>query len=169
MKLIPAPNNNGWICPNDPGEPGRNLPRWSVGDREARIVSELMRGLIVLEIGTGLGVSTKEIAKRAKFVYTVDIDPWVKENIAPTLPENVQFFQERKDVPGKVDAAFIDGFHSFEQCGKDILFVRKLVRPGGLIVFHDLYIAGIKEAIIKSGLEGAEIRTPCGIAITWNE
>jgi SAM-dependent methyltransferase len=167
MKLVPT--YNGWLSPDDPGEPGRNAPRWSVNATEARIVSELCRGLDVLEIGTGLGVSTREIAKRAKHVYTVDVDPWVKKTVVPELPKNVTFFDDVLKVPSGVGAAFIDGFHSYDQCTQDIKDAGKLVKPDGLFIFHDMKIRGVFDAVTRSGLEVIYIETFAGMAMAWNK
>ena len=38
----------------------------------------------------------------------------------------------------KVDLLFIDGDHTYEGAKQDYLLYRTLVRPGGLIVFHDI-------------------------------
>ena len=167
--LTPAPN--GWTHTDDPGEVGpdgnRQQKRWSINNIEARLVSELCRGLSVLEIGTGLGVSTREIAKLAKFVYTVDIDPWVEKIIAPTLPKNVIFFNNTPEHI-TVDAAFIDGLHTYEQCCKDIDFAKSVVKPDGLLIFHDLYISGVHRAIVEKIPDFVEIKTYAGIGIAWN-
>jgi hypothetical protein len=164
-KLVPAPN--GWLCPDDPGEPGRNQPRWSVNDTEARLVSELLAGRKVLEIGTGLGVSTRKIAEKSD-VFTVDIDPWVKKTIAPTLPKNVKFYDNIKDVPRPLDAAFIDGFHAYEACSQDILDALEIV-PNGIFVFHDTKINNVYRAVLDSGLEFVTMHTVCGMAIAWRK
>jgi hypothetical protein len=166
-KLIPA--GNGWLCPDDPGEPGRDSPRWSVNADEARLVSVLCRGLTVLEIGTGLGVSTKEIAKRAKLVYTVDIDPWVKKAIAPRLPVNARFFESLEGVPSNLDIAFIDGLHEYNQCRQDIKDARTLVKKDGLFIFHDMKMEAVFNAVRDSGLAYYLIRTEAGMAIAWNK
>jgi predicted O-methyltransferase YrrM len=39
---------------------------------------------------------------------------------------------------GKVDFLFIDGDHSYEGVKSDFEMYSGLVRPGGLIVFHDI-------------------------------
>ena len=171
MNLTPAPN--GWMRQDDPGEVGpdgnRQQKRWSINAVEAKLVSELCRDLRVLEIGTGLGVSTKEIAKLAKFVYTVDIDEWVEKVIAPTLPNNVIFFNNTHDIEYiKVEAAFIDGLHTYEQCCKDIDFAKSVVKPDGLLIFHDLYISGVHSAICEKLPDFVEIKTYAGIGIAWN-
>jgi len=164
MNLIPA--GFGFKCPDDPGEPGLGVPRWSVATMEGRILSEFFRGKTVLEIGTGLGVSTRAIASTAKEVYTVDIDPWVKENVV--LPENVHFSTSLEGVP-EVDAAFIDGLHSHKQCCIDIYNARRLVKDGGLIVLHDAHMKPIRGAINDSNFSCYEIATEAGLAFGWNE
>jgi predicted O-methyltransferase YrrM len=165
MQLVPT--YNGWLCPDDPGEPGSHQKRWSVNAIEARIVSELFRGLNVLEIGTGLGVSTREIAKRAKMVYTVDIDPWVRKNVV--LPENAKFFSSTNDVPEGLDAAFIDGLHSYAQCTQDIKDARRIVKDDGLFVFHDAKMKAVEQAIRNSKMEVVWIGTYAGMALGWSK
>jgi hypothetical protein len=170
MNLVAV--NNGFECPDDPGEfeetGVRGQKRWSVNEIEARLLSELFRGLVVLEIGTGLGVSTRAIAKTASWVHTADPDPWVKENVAPSLPENVLFWDSTDGMP-VCKAAFIDGLHTLDQCKKDIAIAKKLVKPGGIIVFHDFQILGVKEAVMKSGLKGLYMDTHAGMALLWND
>jgi ubiquinone/menaquinone biosynthesis C-methylase UbiE len=167
LNLVPAPN--GYTCPDDPGEPGLGLQRWSISDAEARIVAELLRGYFVLEIGTGLGVSTNKIAEKARWVYTVDIDPWVEKAIAPTLKENVTFFNSTTNVPCDVDGVFIDGLHTYNQCMEDITNSKRIVKKGGIFVFHDTKMPAIRSALISSGLEWYFIDTPAGLAIGWEK
>ena len=165
MKLVKAPN--GWMCNEDPGEPGLGLQRWSVSEVEARIVSELLRGLNVLEIGTGLGVSTRAIAKLAAHVHTVDVDEWVEKNVE--LPENSTFYKDIKEVPENLDAAFVDGLHSYYQCMIDIKDAKRIVKRGGLIIFHDTNMTAIRNAIVDSNMECYEIKTGAGMALGWND
>ena len=161
MELALAPN--GYMCPDDTKQ------RWSVNEIEARIVSELCRGLDVLEIGTGLGVSTKAIASQARHVYTVDVDRWVKDNVVPALPENVTFLDDVRDVPN-VDAAFIDGSHTYQQCKKDIRSSRKVVKTGGIYIFHDVKIEAVALAIRQSNFKAAVwIETYAGLALAYYE
>jgi tRNA A58 N-methylase Trm61 len=164
-KLVPAPN--GWLCPNDPGEPGKNAPRWSVNDVEAKLVSEILAGRRVLEVGTGLGVATHKIAEKSE-VYTVDIDPWVKKTVAPDLPKNVRFFDNIKDVPRPLDGAFIDGRHTYEDCLRDIKDAMEIV-PDGVFVFHDTKMNTVYSAIRDSGLEFVMVHTIAGMAIAWRK
>jgi hypothetical protein len=113
-------------------------------------------------------VSTKTIAEKAHWVYTVDIDPWVKKNIVPGLPKNATFYNKIGSVKKRLDAAFIDSLHTYEQCSKDIVDAKRIVKPGGLIMFHDTRMKQIQAAIFDSGLECVFMYTVAGIAIGWN-
>jgi hypothetical protein len=168
MILEPAPN--GFTSPDDPGDvlnPGGK--RWSVSTVEARILSALFRGLEVLEIGTGLGVSTKALASTAEWVYTVDNDPWVRDTVARTLPENVDFFTDISKVPIHLGGAFIDGDHTYEMCMKDIRDCMAIVNTGGLLVFHDAGQSQVMKAVLDSHLNPILIVTGAGMMMTWNE
>ena len=170
LRLVPS-QFNGYFSPQDPGEPGRDIEhRLSVSDEEAWILSEFFRDKVVLEIGTGLGVSTRKMAETAIVVYTVDIDPWVQEMVVPTLPGNVKFFNNTNKLPkgdAAFEAAFIDGLHSYNQCKQDILTCKKLVQKGGMIVLHDLYIEGVNYAVADF-FPYVHIRTKAGMALIWN-
>jgi hypothetical protein len=113
-------------------------------------------------------VSTRAIASAAKYVHTVDIDEWVKKEVAPYLPENVKFYSDISQVP-EVDAAFIDGLHSHKQCMIDIKDAKRIVKKGGLLVFHDTHMKGIRLAIVESKLIVLEIATEAGLGFGWNE
>lgn len=104
----------------------------------------------------------------AKAVYTVDIDPWVEENIVPDLPDNTDFFTRIDDVP-PVECAFVDGSHKFKNVMKDIEDVKKRVPQGGLIVYHDLNINEVWNALKASSVHFVPVNTYCGMGISWNE
>jgi predicted O-methyltransferase YrrM len=57
----------------------------------------------------------------------------IKGNTRETLPEFVGLFS------GKVDFAFIDGGHSVETIRSDWENVKKLMNPGGVVIFDDYY------------------------------
>ena len=65
MKLVPQ-ENGSYTHPADPGEPTTGTPRLSVTELEADILAALVAGRDVLEIGTGLGVSTRAMAATAR-------------------------------------------------------------------------------------------------------
>jgi len=132
--------NGAWAHRDDPGEPGwGDKPRWSVTPREAGILGALARGRVVLEIGTGLGISTAALAAAAERVLTVDIDPWVAVTVAPGLPANVAFYADRAALPADArwSLAFIDGYHHCAAVSEDIRFARARLERPGLIVLHD--------------------------------
>ena len=44
------------------------------------------------------------------------------------------------------DAAFVDGSHRFHEVFVDLYFLRKIVRPGGLIVLDDHWWPSVRTA-----------------------
>lgn len=136
------------------------------------MLSGLALGRTVLEIGTGLGVSTRALAETASRVFTVDVDPWVAEAIAPSLPANVTFLRETGEFPAtaRCSMAFIDGLHKTEAVVQDVRFaLARLERPG-LLVFHDGRMAPVQEGIRRSGLDlsGAyPLQTEAGLVLVF--
>ena len=168
MELIKS-EINGYYCPDDPGEPGTDARRLSVNDIEARFIGELAHGKDVYEIGTGLGVSTKALAQKAKSVLTSDIDLWVWENVWPTLPDNVKGWDDRFPPSGDgFDMAFIDGSHVTKDVKNDIINCRLVVKDKGLIVFHDVNMETVVNAIKQSGLT-VYVTGIGSIGMAWNE
>jgi predicted O-methyltransferase YrrM len=45
------------------------------------------------------------------------------------------------------DAAFVDGSHRFHEVFVDLYFLRKVVRPGGLIVLDDTWATSVRTAV----------------------
>lgn len=171
LHLVPA--GNGMVSKDDPGEPGRGLPRWSINEQEGQILAELVKGYEVFEIGTGLGISTMWLYSTAKIVYTHDIDSWVQLNVFPILPDAIIKLKEFPTITSehvrKFDCIFIDGFHKYESALTDIERSRPILKKGGLFIFHDFNIPGVKNAIMDSTLKFVEIKTFAGMAIAWNE
>lgn len=156
MKLVKTEYGN-WRCPDDPGEIGYdNWQRRSVTEEETAILSRWAKGKKVLEIGTGLGVSTSALAQTALSVVTVDPDPWVQCEI-----EGVEF---RRDWPeGRFDLIFIDGDHSYQATRSDIQRARGMAP---LIALHDTYLMEVAAAIRDEGLKAVETcDTVCKIAL----
>src|SRR5438552_5695279 len=102
--------HGGYRSLSDPGEPSTGFYRISVTDTEGAFLAFLAAGKRVLEIGTGLGVSTNYLAMTAREVVTLDIDPWVHTNVWPNLPENVT--PSTIAGVGPYDLVFIDGAHT---------------------------------------------------------
>ena len=146
-KLIQTSTGN-YYCEEDPGEKGykNNPQRLSVTEQEAEILGRLVAGLRVVEIGTGLGVSTRAMAETAIEVVSVDVDSWAHQF---DFPDNVKLVQ---DIPlSRFDFAFIDGSHKYQHILADINIVN-----APILVIHDCYIVEVKRAIEDSGIVEVE-------------
>lgn len=162
MSLI-LDGSGSYRHPDDPGEPTTDRPRLSVTDLEASILAAFVWGLDVLEIGTGLGVSTRALASTARSVTTIDVDPWVHETIWPTLPANVKCVSELEPfLP--FDAAFIDGDHSTEAVLRDVATAECHVIVSGFLLAHD---TNYDSVIAGLGDGWHFMRTTHGIGIRW--
>lgn len=161
MKLELTPDGN-FECPDDPGDisyPNRPKRR-SVTPEEAEILSRLAQGKRVLEIGTGLGVSTRALAETASYVVTIDIDPWVQD---PGI-SNVYFLRYRPFMVHcyEFDMAFIDGSHKLDCVIGDLEYCR----PVPILVLHDTYLPEVRQAIAHVGLSELEaFDTRCRLAV----
>ena len=168
MITLEQAQHHSWSCPDDPGEIGMDLPRLSVTAEERDILAGLFQGRRVVEIGTGLGVSTRAIAQSAERVLTHDIDPWVIANVPDSLPGNVEFTQER-EFPGEYDAGFIDGNHLEHEVAADILSVSRAIGPGRVIALHDTHMKGVKAGIKSVGCHVfVSYTTKCALALAWS-
>lgn len=166
--LLTAPNG-AFIHPDDPGEPGYadQRKRWSVTPREMDILATLARGRRVLEIGTGLGVSTRALARWASHVDTFDVDPWVAQSTAKDLPESATFYASRDEIKhDDYSMVFIDGCHEQEAVAADIAWALTKIQRPALIVMHDLKWASVRAAIEASGMTRVfGLPTECGLAL----
>jgi len=164
MSLIPQ-ENGSYRHPDDPGEPTTGEPRLSITDLEGEILAAFVAGCAVLEIGTGLGVSTRAMATTARSVTTLDVDEWVHANIWPTLPDNVTGVTSISDLVGTYGAVFIDADHSTEAVAADLELALD-VCDAGLIIAHDTNAVAVRD-----GLRAAEdwhwINTTHGLGVLW--
>jgi predicted nicotinamide N-methyase len=133
---------------------------------EASILAEAANGKCVLEVGTGTGISTKAMARTAERVVTVDVDPWVKEVIAPKLPDNVTFMTTvPEDI--KFDMVFIDGEHSQDAVRHDLYTARRLGIP--LVYMHDLHLRCVGSVVYALDLKVHEFGTVFGLGmLDWS-
>ena len=142
MNLIPH-STGSYVHGDDPGEPTTGEPRLSITEVEGEMLAVLAAGRSVLEFGTGLGVSTRALARTARKVYTVDIDEWVQETIWPTLPDNVSTCDDRDRLP-IVDMVFIDGDHTEEGTAADVAAAMRLASE--VIIMHDTSAPTVRAA-----------------------
>ena len=132
--------SGGFYREDDPGEPSSRVARISIADDERTVLAEMAAGKWVLEIGTGLGVSTRALATTADYVATVDVDEWVHRTIWPDLPDNVSCFENTETMQRKMfDLVFIDGDHREEALRRDVATAERVLAPGGTIVVHDAH------------------------------
>lgn len=169
---MPAEGNAGYTRTDDPGEPTTGKPRISITDNEANILSAIAAGKRVIELGTGLGVSTRALARWAPWITTIDVDPWVGENVVPGL--YVELFSPTCEFHARrfrdkhadhADVVFIDADHDTESVAKDIEWAESVVVSGGLIVCHDANYDNVKLGLAKSGLDWSHIETEHGLSV----
>lgn len=124
---------------------------------------------VVIEIGLAYGSSALAIGEalcsRAETTVShILIDPfqatafgnvgWDALNAAG-LAEQTTFIPEPSSIAlarlngdaFTADAAFVDGSHRFHEVFVDLYFLRKLVRPGGLIVLDDEGLPSVATAL----------------------
>ena len=162
--------NGSFVDDDDPGEPGTEQKRVSVTASEGQLLGWLVANKRVLEIGTGLGVSTDFLCTHARRVATVDIDPWVWANVWPELKENwrnkVKCYAHRDHVEGMFDFAFIDGRHTEDETAADVAFAKDHIRRG-LIVVHDARIEAVSDALVQDHNDWMVVPTQHGMALSF--
>jgi len=166
----PATELDGWRMPAD-------VAGWLTED-EGRELGRLAAGKRVLEIGSFCGRSTICMAQTATSV--VCIDPFdgratpnpggtrqqLVENLirygvsAKVTPEQGTTDEVAPQLADDFDLAFIDGAHDYENVANDIRWAQRLLRPGGLIAFHDYQREcdpGVTRAVREILAGGAEL------------
>ena len=110
----------------------------------------------IIEIGSYAGGTAAMMAEYADFVISVDInrplmggeniiyitgsshDPDILHEVKSEIFMKSAIFTD-DDEPGVMaDVLFIDGDHSLEGVKKDFEIFKELVRPGGMVAFHDI-------------------------------
>jgi len=155
---------------------GWQFPGWVKGqpcEAECAKLAELSEGKLVLELGAYCGRSTISMAQFAKMVYTVDWfegDEGVgKSWFAETFLRNVRHKNLTRKIVALVgdiadvarilpfgffDMAFIDAAHDTPSVRRDFELVRRCVRRGGVISFHDWNLESVRSAVPISQPEG---------------
>ena len=146
-------------------------------EAEGRKLAELAAGKVVLEIGAYCGRSTVCLARDAVTVFTIDtFDGRGTANPGSTLAifrrnlrrygveHKVHYVEgESADrlacLPEIYDLAFIDGSHDRASVLADAEGAAAVLRPGGLLVFHDYGGAdpGVTEAVDELLAGGGEL------------
>ena len=97
-----------------------------------------------LEIGVNTGTSLQN----ASSSKVVGVDPY--PNIEHELSDNTTIFSVGSDtffkeesveqlLDGKIELAFVDGLHQFDQVLKDFINIEKHSNKNSVVLFHDIY------------------------------
>jgi SAM-dependent methyltransferase len=150
------------------------IPGW-LTEVEAKALADISTGKRVLEIGSYCGRSTVCIGRTADHVTAVDYFDGrgtpQPANTKPTfdnsifrygLTDKVVAVHPDSKLPfDAYDVAFIDGDHDYESVRIDIGKVLNVLKPGGVIAFHDFdhpSHRGVREAVEEMLLvKGGEI------------
>lgn len=129
----------------------------STGELLQRAVQEV-RPSVSLEIGLAFGVSTLFICEAIQGLpqpgVHIVLDPYQNgkwrglglknlrdagfESLVEFHEEASEFFLPKLVAAGRrIDFAFIDGLHRFDQAFVEFYYVNRLLRPGGLVLFDD--------------------------------
>ena len=124
---------------------------------------------VVIEVGLAYGSSALAIgealcASGRTDVSHVVIDPFQATSygnvgrdamLAAALADQTTFIGEASSIAlarlaaeaFTADAAFVDGSHRFHEVFVDLYFLRKLVRPGGLVILDDAAFPSVATAL----------------------
>jgi hypothetical protein len=125
-------------------------------------ILEAARPKVAIEIGSYKGGSLQIIARYAEKIYSIDLDPSLKERLGHDLP-NVEFLtgDSRQILPAllsrimksgeELGFVLIDGDHSTEGVRSDINNILRYmpVRPV-FIVFHDSFNPDCRKGILTA-------------------
>lgn len=152
--------------------PERDFETVTLPERDCDLLRDLLiaEGVqTVVEVGLAYGSSALAIGEA---LVTVDrphprhivIDPFQQQGYANvgwdllraagldsiaslmTVPSSIALAQLAGDGV-RADAAFVDGSHRFHEVFVDLYFLRKVVRPGGLIVLDDDWTPSVRTAL----------------------
>lgn len=148
---------------------------WSMGAQEGLFLLGLLtaiRARRVVEVGTNIGHSALYISHALKAVSYPDalLHSFEISDRAKVARDHLRKFgydsfafvhqcnsrgpeaEQIRDAIAPLDAVLIDGDHSYEGSYADFVFWEPAVRPGGLIVFHDIS-REFEEIYERSGLK----------------
>lgn len=152
--------------------PERDFETVTLPDRDCGLLRDLLiseRAETVVEVGLAYGSSALAIGEA---LVTVDpphprhivIDPFQHvafsnvgwdllcsaglDSIASLMVTPSSIALSQLVAEGVIaDAAFVDGSHRFHEVFVDLYFLRKVVRPGGLIVLDDDWTPSVRSAV----------------------
>lgn len=137
------------------------------------IIRDLGEDITIIEIGVSRGLGMwRMLTKCPNISHAYGIDPWTSygndsieigimhraEAIEVLKPFNtLTLIHDTSDnavelfADNSIDYVFIDGDHSYEQCGRDIINYFPKVKQGGILAGHDYKggETGVKKAVNK--------------------
>jgi SAM-dependent methyltransferase len=153
-----------------PGSFPADIGGW-LTESEGKALADLARGKRVLEIGSFCGRSTVCMARTAEHVTAVDYfdgraTPCPQDTL-PAFNANLERYGVadkvttiHPDLPfeGEYDLAFIDGAHDYDSVMADIERCREVLKPDGLLAFHDYGVTdpGVIDAVNQLLAEGGQ-------------
>lgn len=138
---------------------------------------------VIVELGVHGGFSFFTFARDFPEATVYGFDNWAHRNSDPArkhLSEHIGSFPNavfhdmasrdarkwwRKKPTGKeepIDLLHIDADHRYEAVGEDYRFWRSLVRPGGVILFHDIFLGTKGVARLFSEIHGEKAERDAG-------
>ena len=132
------------------GDPREIRTSLTLAERDA--LQLLADGRVVLEVGSAFGFSTVALASVAAHVVAVDTHSPLGS--LDLMRQNLEDFGLASQVTilvgssasilaqltaASFDLAFIDADHSFQAVQADALECLRLVKPGGVLAFHDYH------------------------------
>jgi predicted O-methyltransferase YrrM len=152
--------------------PDRDFDTVTLPERDCDLLRDLLiaeRARTVVEVGLAYGSSALAIGEA---LVTVDdteprhivIDPFQRSGYANVgwnllCDAGLDAIAELVEAPSSTalarlvsegvvaDAAFVDGSHRFHEVFVDLYFLRKIVRPGGLVVLDDDWTPSVRTAV----------------------
>ena len=140
----------------------------AVAREECAKISSLAAGKTVLELGSHFGRSTVALASTARIVHAVDwhmgdlhagqcdsaavfVANITKYNVRGKVAFHMSKFEDILPLfrPGLFDFTFIDALHTKEAVETDAKSVLPLMKPRGIIAFHDYGLPqfGVTQAV----------------------
>jgi predicted O-methyltransferase YrrM len=145
----------------------RTVHGW-LTEAEGDKLAELAADKEVVELGAWKGRSTLAMARTARHVdsydtFAGDADTGPADTLAEfqanvgdaaNVEVNVHDFSDGLVTlypPGIIDMVFVDGQHDEASAHRDALTAKRLLKPGGVVAFHDFNYVSVVTAAFKAG------------------
>jgi len=142
----------------------------------------IVKPRVVVEVGVNIGLTAQALLEGVESIekyYGIDVDPDYRFEIAaqqieyPGEPGRLvkgdprfELILRGNPLPTAADFIFIDGDHGHNAVMADSKWAAEIVRPGGMVVWHDYLNPGVQVTDVLEELQssGRDIRRING---TW--